>query len=69
MSKNALQELADFYSVCQNAAKYLDPEERTKSLAEWAAKQPENVQRMIADGLPVLANVGKRIAERRVPRI
>jgi hypothetical protein len=66
MSKpNALSELAQFYDTCKDAAKYLNPEERTKALAEWAAKQPENVQRMLADGLPVLANIGKRISQVR----
>jgi len=65
----ALQDLAQFYEVCQNAARYLDPEERTKAVAEWAAKQPPNVQKLLSDGLPFLANVGKRIAERRVPKL
>jgi hypothetical protein len=61
-SSNPLTQLADFYCVCQ---KVVDPEERTKAFTEWAAKQPENVQRMIADGIPVLANIGKRIASQR----
>jgi hypothetical protein len=65
----ALKELAQFYEVCQSAARYLDPEERSKAVAEWAAKQPPNVQKLLKDGLPFLANVGKRIAERRVPRM
>ena len=61
-SPNPLHQLGDFYTACQ---KVFDPEERTKALAEWMAKQPENVQRMVADGLPVIANIGKRIAEQR----
>ena len=67
--KNPLADLAQFYEVCQGAARYLDPDERTKAVAEWAAKQPPNVQKLLQDGLPVLANIGKRIAERRVPRM
>lgn len=66
---NALESLAQFYETCQSATKYLDPEERTKALAEWTAKQPENVQRLITDSLPVFANIGKKIAERRVPKL
>lgn len=64
--KPLLHEIGDFYTACQ---KVLDPEERTKAFAEWVAKQPLNVQRMVADGLPVVANIGKRIAERRVPKL
>ena len=62
MKKTALHELADYYSICQ---KFVDPEERSKALTEWMAKQPANVQRMITDSLPALANIGKRIAANR----
>jgi hypothetical protein len=66
---NTLSELARFYEVCQNAAKYLDPEERAKCVAEWLGKQPPHVQRLAMDAMPVIQNIGKRIAERRVPRM
>ena len=69
MSKNALHELADFYNVCQNAAKYLDPEERAKAVAEWLGKQPKKVQQLALDAMPVIHNIGKRLSERRVPRV
>lgn len=65
-STNPLHQLADFYTVCQ---KVLDPEERSRAMAQWMGKQPENVQRMVADSLPFLSNIGKRIAERRVPKL
>jgi len=65
---NTLKELADFYAVCQNAAKYLDPEQRAKAVAEWLGKQPKNVQQLALDAMPVIDNIGKRLAERRVPR-
>jgi hypothetical protein len=65
-SANPLHQVADFYSACQ---KVLDPEERTKAFAEWMGKQPPNVQRMVADSLPALANIGKTIRERRIPRM
>ncbi len=66
---NTLSELARFYEVCQNAAKYLDPEERSKAVAEWLGKQPKHVQRLALDAMPVIDNIGKRIAERRVPKL
>jgi len=67
--KHTLEQLAEFYDVCRNTAQFLDPEKRAQALKDWASKQPENVQQLIKDGLPVLANIGKRIAERRVPRL
>lgn len=59
---NPLTQLGDFYAACN---KVIDPEERSKALAEWMQKQPPNVQKLVADGLPVIANIGKTIAARR----
>ncbi len=69
MSKpNVLAQLAEFYETCQSAARYLDPEVRTQEIAKWVEKLPPNQQRLVNDAAPVLAKLGKQIAERRVPR-
>lgn len=77
--KSPIALLAEYADVVRNAAKYLDPEERTKAVAEWFGKLPTNQQQLINDLAPYAQNVARmfkqrqaapvlEMPERRVPR-
>ncbi len=67
MSKNTspLALLAQYADICRDAAKYLDPEERAKCVAEWFGKLPANQQQLVNDLAPYAQNVARLIRERR----